>query len=489
MVKVSRRPPWFSPNVLGFAAHWAWIWCVFWSSLFYGATPAAEGLYLSPATRLEPLWVVSLGANVVTLAFLLLVSRRKNPLHLIAWLPPAAALATCAGTLCISHFVDLAPAPVAPWLYLAGSTFTGVGSAAIVSLWAERFASFGPRRLVQCFVAAVLAAVVAYAVALVLPTIFAQCLVALMPVVGMGIFVLEGRRAPKVPLAFRNLVPESRIPWLMALIALFFGLSFGLMKGLLAPAPPQWIALRDGLNIIAIAGAAVAVYVTMTLLRMDFDHLTYRVALPLMAAGFLFIPLHEPLSVVGVTVHQFGYQYFYIVLWAIWSTLAAREKAPVAWVVVLGLLSIQLGQLIGSVGADFCLHYLVGDLGKAMLSSVSIFIILLVSLFVFGSRSASTGWGYVRPMEESAEEGDALDTACKALTHRFHLTPREIDVFLLLARGRNRAFICKELVIGDETVKSHIKSIYRKMDVHSQQELINAVEEEKREEQQTTQSG
>ncbi|MEB1813432.1 LuxR C-terminal-related transcriptional regulator [Adlercreutzia mucosicola] len=52
-------------------------------------------------------------------------------------------------------------------------------------------------------------------------------------------------------------------------------------------------------------------------------------------------------------------------------------------------------------------------------------------------------------------------------------------MFLLLTRGRNRAFIRKELGIGDETVKSHVKAVYRKFEVHSQQELINLVEEER----------
>ena len=55
--------------------------------------------------------------------------------------------------------------------------------------------------------------------------------------------------------------------------------------------------------------------------------------------------------------------------------------------------------------------------------------------------------------------------------------PRE-PINILLAKGRNRAYIREELVIGDETVKSHVKSIYRKADVHSQQELIDLLERE-----------
>lgn len=468
-----------APDAAGFAAHWAWIWCVFWSSQFYNEMQNLNALELMPSGILEPLWVLSLGTNVLALAVLLMVSRRRNPLALVRWLPAVAALATCAGTLCISHVTDFMPAPWPGRLYAVGSVLTGAGSAAIVVLWAERFTSFGPRRLVHCFVAAVLAAVVAYIALMFLPTLLFQCLTACMPLVGMGIYMAQEQKSPRVPLGFRNVAVRGPVPWMLVAIALLFGLSFGLMKGLLAPATPQWIELRDWLNVVAIAGAAVAVYVTMAVLKMDFDHLTYQVALPLMAAGFLFLPLHEPYSIIGTAVHQFGYQYFYIVLWAIWSTVAAHEKVPAAWIVTLGLLAIQLGQLAGSLGADVALHCISSDLGKAMISSSCIFAILLASLFVFGSRSASTAWGYVRPMEEIEEAGGSTEAAIEALSRRFRLTPRESDVFALLARGRNRAFICADLVIGEETVKSHVKSIYRKLAVHSQQDLINLVEEER----------
>lgn len=46
---------------------------------------------------------------------------------------------------------------------------------------------------------------------------------------------------------------------------------------------------------------------TSVVFKMDFDHLTYQVAPPLMAAGFLCLPLHEPFSIIGTAVHQSGY--------------------------------------------------------------------------------------------------------------------------------------------------------------------------------------
>ena len=231
------------------------------------------------------------------------------------------------------------------------------------------------------------------------------------------------------------------------------------------------------LNIIAIAGGALAAFVAMSVYKMDFDHLTYQIALPLMAAGFLFLPMHEPWNVIGTAVHQFGYQYFYIVLWALWPVLASRGSVPTGWVVGWGLLCIQLGQFVGSVAAAIALTFVQSDLGLAMVSAGVIFAILIIALFAMGSGSANTGWGFVKPMEEADAASD-FEKAGTRLARRCRLSPREIEVFFLLAKGRNRAYIREELVIGDETVKSHIKSIYRKADVHSQQELIDLLERE-----------
>lgn len=145
----------------------------------------------------------------------------------------------------------------------------------------------------------------------------------------------------------------------------------------------------------------------------------------------------------------------------------------------MGLLSIQLGQFAGSIAAALAVNVVDTDLGMAMLSAGIIFAILIIALFALGSGKASTGWGYVKPMEE-ADAATDFEKAGTRIARRCRLSPREIEVLFLLAKGRNRAYIREELVIGDETVKSHVKSIYRKVDVHSQQDLIDLIEAETR---------
>ena len=52
------------------------------------------------------------------------------------------------------------------------------------------------------------------------------------------------------------------------------------------------------------------------------------------------------------------------------------------------------------------------------------------------------------------------------------LTPREQDVLRILARGMSNREIAKELFISEKTVKSHLNSIFRKIEVSRRLEAI-----------------
>lgn len=84
--------------------------------------------------------------------------------------------------------------------------------------------------------------------------------------------------------------------------------------------------------------------------------------------------------------------------------------------------------------------------------------------------------------EPSTPFGDdpikSIDECCEQVGEQHGLTPREREIFAMLAKGRNGRFIMEHYVISRNTVKSHIKHIYSKLDVHSQQELIDMVESE-----------
>lgn len=78
---------------------------------------------------------------------------------------------------------------------------------------------------------------------------------------------------------------------------------------------------------------------------------------------------------------------------------------------------------------------------------------------------------------QQKSDDTAFETACAAVAEKHRLTARETEVFELLARGRTSPVIQEKLVLSHNTVKTHVRHIYAKLDVHSQQELINMVEE------------
>ena len=74
-------------------------------------------------------------------------------------------------------------------------------------------------------------------------------------------------------------------------------------------------------------------------------------------------------------------------------------------------------------------------------------------------------------------ESEIFDAKCQAAGKLFKLSPREMDILPLLAHGRNAGYIQEKFCISPHTVKSHIYSIYRKFDIHSQQKLMDFIEE------------
>ena len=52
------------------------------------------------------------------------------------------------------------------------------------------------------------------------------------------------------------------------------------------------------------------------------------------------------------------------------------------------------------------------------------------------------------------------------------LTPRELDVLRLVSRGRTNKEMAAAMFVSEETVKSHMKGLFHKLDVHDRAEAV-----------------
>lgn len=78
---------------------------------------------------------------------------------------------------------------------------------------------------------------------------------------------------------------------------------------------------------------------------------------------------------------------------------------------------------------------------------------------------------------ERSRKSGRFRIQCEAIADRYLLSRRETEVMFLLARGHNAAYIQDKLCISKSTAKTHISHIYRKLDIHNQQELLSMVED------------
>lgn len=97
----------------------------------------------------------------------------------------------------------------------------------------------------------------------------------------------------------------------------------------------------------------------------------------------------------------------------------------------------------------------------------------------FDTSAPAGAFDAIVPVEANTNNAKEPDPAKRIgeLARSASLTPRETEVFTLLAQGRSIPYIRDELIISRETAATHAKHIYAKLGVHSRQELIDLAQQ------------
>lgn len=77
------------------------------------------------------------------------------------------------------------------------------------------------------------------------------------------------------------------------------------------------------------------------------------------------------------------------------------------------------------------------------------------------------------PLPSATTQRAIISKKCDELAAVYDLAPRECEVVMLIALGRSKPYIAKQLVISENTVRSHARQAYRKLGIHSKSELLD----------------
>lgn len=96
----------------------------------------------------------------------------------------------------------------------------------------------------------------------------------------------------------------------------------------------------------------------------------------------------------------------------------------------------------------------------------------LLMLFSGGESGLTADSG-----SQAGESRDAQLETCRCIAKTGGLTPRETDILYVLSLGHSAKHIGDTLHISERTVQTHSLNIYRKLGVHTRQEVIDLVAE------------
>lgn len=238
------------------------------------------------------------------------------------------------------------------------------------------------------------------------------------------------------------------------------------------------VPINEGIMLAAekVAGFAVAGLVILALTRFarkrDMQAVLFNIVLPLLLIAFIVRPYFFTIAIDPTALAAIGFARetgFALFLAAAWIALVSCARfckvAPgfslgafVATAGLMGLAGVQglyvLGGVSGFVGAVLFVLYLV--------------IVVIVSTVRGRGRVSARD---VRVIEQQGFER-FVELRCDELADQYGLTPRERDIIVQLGRGHSYAYIANELVVSENTVRTHVRNMYRKMGVSSREDLL-----------------
>ena len=421
--------------------------------------------------------VAVIAARMVVYAAMIALARRSGRGF------STAVVLVCAGvaatgfivTRMAFRFAEFVPLnELVPWLVAGGLCF-GAGDALINLLWARFSGTFDLRRVYLFVLLSSGLSLIVYFVVTLLPAgallFFAsvafcrQCLAAREP-------IDEEFSAP----VFKGALSVLWRPVLgTSILAFMSGLMLQLSMSEAIPLGTfQFTALIT-------QAAVIAALLLPALLVKSQPGLgsVYRMALPLSAAGFLLLPLiWNGAGGLANACAQLGTLVAGIILWCMVAHTVHDTKLPAALLFSCTLVCTNAAQMAGALVGMLNAHTLgQGDIALTAVALVAIYLLAMVSLFLFKDKTLR---GFDAVAEEGApaaeQQGDALEARCAHVAEAHGLTPRESEILVHLGQGRTARAISEKLVVSENTVKYHIKSIYQKLDVHSRDEVIDLIE-------------
>ena len=231
-----------------------------------------------------------------------------------------------------------------------------------------------------------------------------------------------------------------------------------------------------------VLGAMVVLPICLMRTRVPLMPLIYRVLVPLFALLLIFLNCF-PASTGPMWVAAWMSYVFYgaVAILALAGLVAAAHASEFSVGLIFGTTVAGFSgfSLLGVMAAQTALFQIEGG-GPALLVVSTLYFVYLLASALLAPWKRDAVDIVLEEGADAAKTAPVRDVAarCEALASACGLTPRESEILGYLGRGHGIAFVADALVISESTVRTHVKSIYKKLGVNSREELVSKVGEE-----------
>lgn len=197
-------------------------------------------------------------------------------------------------------------------------------------------------------------------------------------------------------------------------------------------------------------------------------------------ASLLLLSMQGPQSAILYTLMSLDDSFAHMLFWASVARMARRVYVPSYRIVGLGIGIYAIGSAVWLI--------LIGNSemmqAPVMVAAIATLYVLSIVMINIGEPRHATNESTAHsPASPTAEKSIALadriaasiEKRCLEISREYGLSPRETEVITLLAQGRTRLYIQEELVLAENTVKTHIAHIYKKLGVNNRQDMLDLV--------------
>lgn len=439
-------------------------------------------------------WLAHSGAAAMTslaICALALRSRCRHPRDLHRGMRLTGSLCALLGTAAALVLTLIGASEELAVLALASGVLTGIGQGLLLCLFCSLTSHLGTRASLAHIVAALAISATLMVACHFLPDYIGRAIGLVCPLICLSASAEAqvSREIPKEeagaprnggmsrernskPFAIERLKP----PLQLCTICLVLGMSSGFVGTSYELLPESFYQVSCLLVVLGTFMAAVLAYLSHFRLKMGAWSLTFKVALPLMAVSYLLLPF-PAYGFIGPGIHALGYQYFFVLLWPLLGSPRLRHRLPALATIGGGLGAVQAGQTVGSA-LWICAFAGGGASADPMALTLASGVAMLLALLlaVMFERPAFA-WAEIRPGKQ-ADVGSSpnYEQLMGLVGTRYDLSPREVEVLALIGRGHTRQNVADTLGVSLQTAKTHVARIYHKLDVHSQQEMLDVLE-------------